>query len=50
MQSINSIKAYAYGLNIYLAYKNEEIKCNIKKNNTKMINFDEITRENIKKR
>ena len=31
MQSINSIKAYAYGLNKYLAYKNEEIKCNIKK-------------------
>ena len=29
-QLINSIKAYSYGVSKYLAYKNEEIKCNIK--------------------
>ena len=50
MQSIDSIKTYAYGTSKELVSDNEELKCsNIIKWYKKMINFHDIVKENIKK-
>ena len=49
MQSFDSIETYAYGTSKDLAKENYEIKCNnIIKRYKKMINFDVVTKENIK--
>ena len=49
MQSINLIEAYAYGKSKVLVSEKEDIKCtNIIKRYKKMINFDDVTKENIK--
>ena len=49
MQSFDSIETYAYGTSKGLAKENYEIKCNnIIKQYKKMINFDVVTKENIK--
>ena len=44
IQSINSIEAYAYETSKHLVCK-KKIKCNNITKNTKLFNFDEITRE-----
>ena len=52
MQSIDSIETYAYGMRKDLVSEKKEIKCKnlIKRYNiTKMINFDDVTTENMKK-
>ena len=49
MQSIDSIETYAYVTSKDLVSDNEEIKCNnIIKRYTKMINFDDVTKEETK--
>ena len=49
MQSIDLIETYAYGTSKDLVNEKEEIKCNnIIKRYKKMINFDDIIKENIK--
>ena len=49
MQSIDSIETYAYGTSKDLVSEKEEIKCNnIIILHKKIINFDDITKENIK--
>ena len=48
MQSIDSIETYAYGTSKVLVSRKEEIKCKYNKTIQKMINFDDITKENIK--
>ena len=49
IQSINSIETYAYGKNEDIIHKKEEIKCiNIIKN-AKIINYDDLAKENISK-
>ena len=49
MRSIHSIETYAYGTSKDLVSKKQEIKCNnIIKRYKKMINFDDVTKENIK--
>ena len=49
MQSIDSIESYAYGTSKDLVSEKEKIKCNnIMKRYTKMNNFDDVTKENIK--
>ena len=45
---IDSIEIYAYGMNKDLVCTKKEIKCNNIINNTKMFNFDYITKEDIK--
>ena len=47
MQSVDLIETYAYGTSINLVREKEETKCN--NNDTKMINFDDVTKENIKR-
>ena len=50
MQSIDSTETYAYRTSKDLVSEKEEIKCsNIMKQYKKMINFDDVTKENIKK-
>ena len=51
MQSIDSIETYAYGASKVLLSEKEEIKCNniTIQNHTKTINFDDVTKENLKK-
>ena len=50
MQSIDSTETYAYRTSKDLVSEKEEIKCsNIMKRYKKMINFDDVTKENIKK-
>ena len=44
MQSIDSIETYAYGTSKDLAYENKKINKTIQK----MINFDDVIKENIK--
>ena len=44
MQSINSRETYEYETSNNLVYAKEEIKCN----KTKMINFDDVTKEDFK--
>ena len=49
MQSIDSIETYVYGTSKDLVSEKEEIKCdNIIKRYKKIINFDDVTKENIK--
>ena len=48
MQSIDSIKTYEYGTSKDLVSEKEEIKRNNIIKYTKMINFDDITKENTK--
>ena len=49
MQSIDSIESYAYETSKDLVSEKEKIKCsNIMKRYTKMNNFDDVTKENIK--
>ena len=48
MQSIDSIETYAYGTSKDLVSKKEEIKCNNIIIQWEMINFDDVTTENIK--
>ena len=49
MQSIDLIEPYAYGTSKDLVSEKEKIKCsNIMKRYTKMNNFDDVTKENIK--
>ena len=48
MQSIDSIKTYEYGTSKDLVSEKEEIKLNNIIKYTKMINFDDITKENTK--
>ena len=48
MQSIDLIKAYAYGMNKDLVCEKEEIKCNNIIKQYKNVNFDYITKEDIK--
>ena len=47
MQSIDSIETYAYGMRKDLGREKKEDKCNNIKSNTKMINVDDVTKENI---
>ena len=50
MQTIDSIETYAYGTIKDLVSEKEEIKCsNIIKRYKKMINFDDVTKQSIKK-
>ena len=50
MQSFDSIKTYAYGTSKDLVTEKEEVKCNnIIKRYKKIINFDDVTKENMKK-
>ena len=49
MQSIDSIETYAYGMKKDIVSKKEEIKCNnIIKQLKKIINSDDVTKENRK--
>ena len=49
MLSIDSIETYAYGTSTDLVCDKEEIKCNnIIKQYMKMIDFDDVVKENIK--
>ena len=48
MQSIDSIETYTYGVNKDGVCNKEEIKCNNIIKNTKIFNFDYITKEDIK--
>ena len=48
MQSIDSIKTYAYGTSKDLASKSGEIKYHNRIKRYKMTNFDDVTKENIK--
>ena len=49
IKSIDSIEAYEYRRRRNLVCKKQEIKCNnIIKQRKKMINFDDVTKENIK--
>ena len=48
MQLIDSIETYAYGMSKDLVSEKEEIKCNNIIKRYKMINFDDVTKENIK--
>ena len=47
MQSIDSIETYVYGTSKYLVSEKEVMKCN--KSIQKMISFDYVIKENIKK-
>ena len=49
MQSIDLIETYAYGMGKYLVSEKEETKCNNIIKDIKMINFDDVTKENITK-
>ena len=49
IQSIDSVETYAYATKKHLVCKKGETKCDIIKNNTKMINFDDVKKQNIKK-
>ena len=50
MQSIDLVETYAYGTRKDLVSDKEDIKCsNIRKRCKKMINFDGVVKENIKK-
>ena len=49
MQSIDSGEKYVYGTSQHLVSEKEEIKCsNIIKQYQKMINYDDVTKENLK--
>ena len=49
-QSIDSVETYAFGTSKNLVSEKEEIKCNNKiKRYKKMINFDDVTKQNIKR-
>ena len=48
MQSIDLIETYAYGTSKDLVGEKEEIIWNNIIKNSKMINFDDVTKENIK--
>ena len=48
MQSIDSTETYAQGMSKDLASEKEEIKRNNITKRQKMINFDDVTKENIK--
>ena len=48
MQAIDSIETYAYGTSKDLVSEKEVIKCNNIINDTKMINFDDVVKENTK--
>ena len=47
MQSIDLIETYAYRTGKDLVSEREEQKCNNITNDTKMINFDDVIKENI---
>ena len=47
-QSINSTESYVYETSKDLISKKEELKCGNTVKNTRTINFDGITRENMK--
>ena len=49
IQSIDSIKTYAYGMSKVLVCKKEEIRCNNIIKQKKMINYDYITKESTEK-
>ena len=49
MQSIDLIWTYVYKKSKYLVSEKEEIKCNNIIKCEKMINFDDVTKENLKK-
>ena len=49
MQSIDSIEKYAYGASKDVVSEKEEVKCNNNKTIQKMINFDDVVKENTKK-
>ena len=49
MQSTDLIETYAYGTSKDLASEKEEIKCNSVIKWYKMINFDDVTKENTQK-
>ena len=48
MESIDSMETYAYRTSKDLESENEEIKCNNILKYTKMIKFENVTKENIK--
>ena len=49
IQSVNSVETYAYGTSKDLVLEREEIQCyNVIKRYKKMVNFDDVTKENIK--
>ena len=48
MQSIDSIEIYAYGASKVLVSENDELKYSNIKNDTEMINFNDVAKENIK--
>ena len=50
MQSVDSIETYAYGASKVIVSKKEEIRCSNSIKRYKMINFDDVTNENIKKK
>ena len=49
IQSIDSVETYACATKKHLVCKKGETKCNNVKNNAKIINFDDVTKQNIKK-
>ena len=50
LQSTDSVETYGYRTSKSLSRIKEKNKCKNNKNNTKMINFDHITKESIKER
>ena len=50
VQSVDSIETYAYGASKVIVSKKEEIRCSNSIKRYKMINFDDVTNENIKKK
>ena len=48
MKSIDSVKTHAHGMSKDLIWTKKKLKLLISYNNTKMFNFDYITKEDIK--
>ena len=50
VKSFDSIETYAYGASKVIISKKEEIRCSNSVKRYKMINFDDVTNENMKKK
>ena len=50
VKSFDSIETYAYGASKVIINKKEEIGCSNSVKRYKMINFDDVTNENMKKK
>ena len=50
VKSFDSIETYAYGASKVIISKKEEIRCSNSVKRYKMINFDDVTNDNMKKK